>query len=1091
MGLWVRQVQYRHCEPRTNRVHSGDRMRRGRLVPLVAGAWKPGHKDREHVTCCPASRRRIVHGQNEGPRCRALADRAQFRQGVDHAARQERPLDGHRNHLVGLARARHRARRRRPAARPGGRNFRPGILGQDHARAPYRRRGAEEGRHLRLHRRRARARPGLCPQARGRRRRSPDLAARHRRAGAGDRRHAGALRRDRRAGDRFGRGAGAARRARGRDGRRPARHAGPPDEPAAAQAHRLDLALQHHGGLHQPDPHEDRGDVRQPGDDERRQCAETLRFRAPRHPPHRRHQGARGGGREPDPRQSREEQARAAVQTGRVRHHVRRRHLQIRRDPRSRGQGRCGGEIRRLVLLRQPAHRPGPRERQGISQGQSGRHRKDRGGDPAERRIDRRTDSGGRRGRRRGGGRRLRFSISTDARRERERAARFTSPRRSGEKGSAAAPHSWTRQKPIAKTREPVGAARHSLRTGNSPFASRTREARPRAGFKDSMSGVNEIRSSFLDYFARHGHQVVPSSPLVPRNDPTLMFTNAGMVQFKNVFTGVEKRPYARAVTAQKCVRAGGKHNDLDNVGYTARHHTFFEMLGNFSFGDYFKDRAIELAWNLVTKEFGLPKDRLIATVYVDDDQAFGLWKKIAGLPDSRIIRIAGADNFWAMGDTGPCGPCSEIFYDHGAQIAGGPPGSPDEDGDRYVEIWNLVFMQYERSSDGVLVPLPKPSVDTGMGLERVAAVMQGVHSNYDIDLFKSLIRSAAEVTGTDDLESSSLRVIADHIRACTFLIVDGVVPSNEGRGYVLRRIIRRAIRHGHKLGQTQPFFHKLVATLVREMGSYYTELVSGEARATQVLAQEESRFAETLTTGMALLDAEAAKLTSSVIPGETVFRLYDTYGFPLDLTADVARERGLNIDQAGFDAAMEAQIGRSRAASKFGTDLRELVKLPGRTEFSGYDHVAGSGVVTSLIFDGALVGALRPGQEGQVVLDHTPFYAESGGQIGDAGVLVGAAARFTVRDTQKIGASFAHLGVLDAGELRVGDVVEAQVDSERRIAIALNHSATHLLHAALRKVLGLHVEQKGSLVAADRLRFDFSHTQALSIEELRRVEEL
>jgi alanyl-tRNA synthetase len=447
--------------------------------------------------------------------------------------------------------------------------------------------------------------------------------------------------------------------------------------------------------------------------------------------------------------------------------------------------------------------------------------------------------------------------------------------------------------------------------------------------------------------------------------------------------------------------------------------------------------------------------------------------------------------NFWSMGDTGPCGPCSEIFYDHGAEIAGSPPGTPDEDGDRYVEIWNLVFMQYDRSSDGVLVPLPKPSVDTGMGLERVAAVMQGVHSNYDIDLFKSLIRSAAEVTGTDDLESSSLRVIADHIRACTFLIIDGVVPSNEGRGFVLRRIIRRAIRHGHKLGQTQPFFHKLVPTLVREMGAYYTELVTGEARATQILAQEESRFAETLTTGMALLDAETAKLTSTVIPGETVFRLHDTYGFPLDLTADVARERGLTIDQAGFDAAMEAQRVRASAASKFGSEQRGSVKLSGKTDFLGYDRLTDSGVVTSLIFDGALVDALRPGQEGQVVLDHTPFYAESGGQIGDAGVLVGGAARFTVRDTQKIGASFAHAGVLDAGELRVGDVIEARVDPERRTAIALNHTATHLLHAALRQVLGLHVEQKGSLVAADRLRFDFSHTQALTPDELRRVEEL
>jgi alanyl-tRNA synthetase len=601
----------------------------------------------------------------------------------------------------------------------------------------------------------------------------------------------------------------------------------------------------------------------------------------------------------------------------------------------------------------------------------------------------------------------------------------------------------------------------------------------------------SEIRGSFLEFFRKNGHAVLPSSSLVPGNDPTLLFTNAGMVQFKDLFLGKEVRDYSRAATAQRCVRAGGKHNDLENVGYTARHHTFFEMLGNFSFGDYFKREAIHFAWNFITGTLGIPKDRLWVTVFQEDDEAERIWTEEIGIDPTRCTRMGEKSNFWSMGETGPCGPCSEIFYDHGAELAGGPPGSPDEDGDRYVEIWNLVFMQYDRSSDGVLVPLPKPSVDTGMGLERVAAVMQGVHSNYDIDLFRALIRSAAEVTGTDDLESSSLRVIADHIRACTFLIVDGVVPSNEGRGYVLRRIIRRAVRHGHKLGQTQPFFHKLVASLVREMGAYYTELVSGEARATQVLAQEESRFAETLTTGMALLDAEAAKLTSTVIPGETVFRLYDTYGFPLDLTADVARERGLTIDQAGFDAAMDAQRGRARAASKFGSDLRDSVKLPGKTDFSGYDRHSDKGVVASLIFDGALVDALQAGQEGRVVLDHTPFYAESGGQIGDAGVLIGAAARFTVRDTQKIGASFAHVGVLDAGELRVGDVVEAQVDGERRISIALNHSATHLLHAALRKVLGLHVEQKGSLVAADRLRFDFSHTQALSPEELRRVEEL
>jgi alanyl-tRNA synthetase len=600
-----------------------------------------------------------------------------------------------------------------------------------------------------------------------------------------------------------------------------------------------------------------------------------------------------------------------------------------------------------------------------------------------------------------------------------------------------------------------------------------------------------EIRGSFLEFFRKNGHAVLPSSSLVPGNDPTLLFTNAGMVQFKDVFLGKEVRDYSRAATAQRCVRAGGKHNDLENVGYTARHHTFFEMLGNFSFGDYFKREAIHFAWNFITGTLGIPKDRLWVTVFQEDDEAERIWTEEIGIDPTRCTRLGEKSNFWSMGETGPCGPCTEIFYDHGAEIAGGPPGSPDEHGDRYVEIWNLVFMQYDRSSDGVLVPLPKPSVDTGMGLERVAAVMQGVHSNYDIDLFKSLIRAAAEVTGTDDLESSSLRVIADHIRACTFLIVDGVVPSNEGRGYVLRRIIRRAIRHGYKLGQTQPFFHKLVASLVREMGAYYTELVSGEARATQVLAQEENRFAETLTTGMALLDAETAKLTSTVIPGETVFRLYDTYGFPLDLTADVARERGLTIDQAGFDSAMEAQRGRARAASKFGEGMRDSVKLPGKTDFLGYDRLSDTGVVTSLIFDGAIVDALRSGQEGQVVLDHTPFYAESGGQIGDAGVLIGATARFTVRDTQKIGASFAHVGVLDAGELRVGDVVEAQVNPERRISIALNHSATHLLHAALRKVLGTHVEQKGSLVAADRLRFDFSHTQALSPEELRRVEEL
>jgi alanyl-tRNA synthetase len=618
-------------------------------------------------------------------------------------------------------------------------------------------------------------------------------------------------------------------------------------------------------------------------------------------------------------------------------------------------------------------------------------------------------------------------------------------------------------------------------------------EAMKRDARLKSMTS-SEIRGSFLEFFRKNGHAVVPSSSLVPGNDPTLLFTNAGMVQFKDLFLGKEVRSYSRAATAQRCVRAGGKHNDLENVGYTARHHTFFEMMGNFSFGDYFKREAIHFAWNFITGALGIPKDRLWVTVFKEDDEAARIWTEEIGIDPTRCTRLGDESNFWSMGETGPCGPCTEIFYDHGADIPGGPPGSPDEDGDRYVEIWNLVFMQYDRSSDGVLVPLPKPSVDTGMGLERVAAVMQGVHSNYDIDLFKSLIRSAAEITGTSDLESSSLRVIADHIRACTFLIVDGVVPSNEGRGYVLRRIIRRAIRHGYKLGQTQPFFHKLVASLVREMGTYYAELVTGEARAAQVLAQEEARFAETLANGMALLDAEAAALTSTVIPGETVFRLYDTYGFPLDLTADVARERGLTIDQAGFDGAMEAQRERARAASKFGSELRDSVTLAGKTDFLGHDRLTDKAVVTSLIFDGAVVDVLRPGQEGQVVLDHTPFYAESGGQIGDAGVLVGVAAaatRFLVRDTQKIGASFAHVGVLEAGELRVGDAVDAQVNSERRAAIALNHSATHLLHAALRKVLGPHVEQKGSLVAADRLRFDFSHTHAVSPHEIRQVEEL
>jgi alanyl-tRNA synthetase len=607
---------------------------------------------------------------------------------------------------------------------------------------------------------------------------------------------------------------------------------------------------------------------------------------------------------------------------------------------------------------------------------------------------------------------------------------------------------------------------------------------------KQRLMSSTEIRASFLEFFRKNGHAVVPSSSLVPGSDPTLLFTNAGMVQFKDVFLGRETREYSRAATAQRCVRAGGKHNDLENVGYTARHHTFFEMLGNFSFGDYFKREAIHFAWNFVTGTLGIPKERLWVTVFETDDEAHRVWTEEIGVDPLRCTRMGESSNFWSMGETGPCGPCSEIFYDHGAEIPGGPPGSPEEDGDRYVEIWNLVFMQFDRSADGTLVPLPKPSVDTGMGLERVAAVLQGVHSNYEIDLFRSLIEDAAKVTGTSDLSASSLRVIADHIRASTFLIVDGVVPSNEGRGYVLRRIIRRAIRHGYKLGQTRPFFHKLVASLVREMGGYYSELVAGEARATQVLALEEERFAETLATGMALLDEATAKLKSSVIPGETVFKLYDTFGFPLDLTADVARERGLTIDREGFDAAMEAQRDRARAASKFGGMTPAEIKFDGKTDFSGYEHLADQGRITALIHGGAMVQVLSAGQEGQVVLDHSPFYAESGGQVGDTGVLSGSGARFVVTDTQKVGGAHAHIGVLETGELRVGAQVEAMIDAERRHAVVLNHSATHLLHAALREVLGKHVVQKGSLVAPDRLRFDFSHTQAVTPDELLHIEQ-
>jgi alanyl-tRNA synthetase len=600
-----------------------------------------------------------------------------------------------------------------------------------------------------------------------------------------------------------------------------------------------------------------------------------------------------------------------------------------------------------------------------------------------------------------------------------------------------------------------------------------------------------ELRTAFLEFFRERGHAVVPSSPLVPGNDPTLLFTNAGMVQFKDVFLGKDRRAYSRAASSQRCVRAGGKHNDLENVGYTARHHTFFEMLGNFSFGDYFKREAIGYAWEFITGTLGIPPERLWVTVFRDDDEAAEIWLKEIGVDPARFSRLGESSNFWAMGDTGPCGPCSEIFYDHGEDIPGGPPGSPDEDGDRYVEIWNLVFMQFDRAADGTLVPLPKPSVDTGMGLERIAAVMQGVHSNYDIDLFRNLISAAADVTNQKSVDSPSLRVIADHIRACAFLIVDGVMPSNEGRGYVLRRIIRRAIRHGYQLGQGDPFFFKLVQSLADQMGKAYPELVASADLAMRVLKQEEERFAETLSTGMALLEAEIANLPSRVIPGATVFKLYDTYGFPVDLTADVARERGLTVDQPGFEAAMEAQRERARSASRFGVDLRGGVTLDAPTDFCGYDSLEGVGTVVALIRDGAQVERLGQGDAGQVVLDATPFYAESGGQVGDIGVLEGEHAQFTVSDTHKLGKAHGHVGTVTRGEIKVGDRVTARVDAATRQATVLNHSATHLLHAALRQVLGAHVTQKGSLVAPDRLRFDFSHFQAVTPEELEQIERL
>ncbi len=600
-----------------------------------------------------------------------------------------------------------------------------------------------------------------------------------------------------------------------------------------------------------------------------------------------------------------------------------------------------------------------------------------------------------------------------------------------------------------------------------------------------------ELRKQFLDFFRGHGHEIVPSSPLVPGNDPTLLFTNAGMVQFKDVFLGNEKRSYKRAASSQRCVRAGGKHNDLENVGYTARHHTFFEMLGNFSFGDYFKPEAIAYAWEFITGTLGIPEDRLWVTVYQDDDAAADIWLKEVGVDKRRFGRMGKKDNFWSMGDTGPCGPCTEIFYDHGPGIAGGPPGTPEEDGDRYVEIWNLVFMQFNQAADGRTSELPAPSVDTGMGLERIAAVMQGVHSNYDIDLFVNLIEAAQSLTRAEKRDDSSLRVIADHIRACAFLIVDGVLPSNEGRGYVLRRIIRRAIRHGYKLGMKEPFFNKLVQPLAVEMGAAYPELVEGRGHAEKVLLQEEERFAETLSQGMRILEETFAGLSGDTIPGETVFRLYDTFGFPVDLTADIARERGVKIDQPGFEAAMEEQRKRARAASKFGADSSAEIKVEEATCFTGYDHLTDQGRITHLLRDNHTVEVLRLGEVGTVILDNTPFYAESGGQVGDVGRLVTPDAEFQVQDTQKLGEGHGHIGVVAKGELKVGDTVDAHVDAETRAATVLNHSATHLLHAALRQVLGKHVTQKGSLVAPDRLRFDFSHYEPVSPKELAEIEAL
>ncbi|EMM6943165.1 MULTISPECIES: alanine--tRNA ligase [Morganella] len=609
-----------------------------------------------------------------------------------------------------------------------------------------------------------------------------------------------------------------------------------------------------------------------------------------------------------------------------------------------------------------------------------------------------------------------------------------------------------------------------------------------------------EIRQAFLDFFHTKGHQIVQSSSLVPNNDPTLLFTNAGMNQFKDVFLGLDKRPYTRATTAQRCVRAGGKHNDLENVGYTARHHTFFEMLGNFSFGDYFKHDAINFAWELLTgKEwFNLPKEKLWVTVYATDDEAYNIWKDEVGVPAERIIRIGdnkgaqyASDNFWQMGDTGPCGPCTEIFFDHGDHIWGGPPGSPEEDGDRYIEIWNIVFMQFNRQSDGTLEPLPKPSVDTGMGLERITAVLQHVNSNYDIDLFRKLIADVAKVTGADDLTSKSLRVIADHIRSCAFLICDGVIPSNEGRGYVLRRIIRRAVRHGYMLGAKDTFFYKLVAPLIDVMDSAGEELARQRVMVEKVLKSEEEQFARTLERGLQLLDDELASLTGDTLSGEAAFRLYDTYGFPLDLTADVCRERNLKVDEAGFEAAMEEQRRRARENSGFGADYNSLIKVDKRSDFSGYDHNEQAATIVALYKEGQPVTELNAGDEGLVILDKTAFYAESGGQVGDTGVLSNNDAQFSVLDTQKYGQAIGHAGRVDSGKLTVNHKITAKIDEERRNAIRLNHSATHLMHAALRQVLGEHVSQKGSLVNDKYLRFDFSHFEAMTPAQIREVEAL